>query len=107
MTAMRSATSTTRRRTPPTQAALFPELSGGNEGAGGSVELLAEVTASPAGIAVAGDSLGLAISDLSVMVFDHSQNEPAALCPIAILPSRLPFDADLPPGAWDELRVGA
>jgi len=58
------------RRAPPTQAALFPELSGGNEGVGGSVELRAEVAASPACVGAAGDSLGEADSDVSVMVFD-------------------------------------
>ena len=64
--------STTARRIPPTQADLFPELSGGNEGVGGAVELPAEVTASPACVGVAGDSLELAVSDVSVMVFDRS-----------------------------------
>ena len=44
MKAMRSATRTIMRRAPPTQAALFPELSGGNE-AQGTGELSAEVTA--------------------------------------------------------------
>ena len=48
----------------------IPRAVGGNAGVGGAVELLADVVVSPAWVGVAGDWLGQADSDASVMVPD-------------------------------------
>jgi hypothetical protein len=78
-------------RAPATQAALFPELSGGN-----------------AGVSVPGDSLGLADSDISVMVLDRSPKctrRRAALPLFCRCESPLTRTCPRTPGQWNTVGV--